>query len=86
MVTTSRQLEINSIAVHPSRPETIYIGTNNYGVMVSNDGGKIVYSDQRWITAAGLPTRFLSDRETPNRIYASTINTATGGGFLLRQQ
>src|SRR6266850_558806 len=27
MVTTSRQLEINSIAVHPSRPETIYIGT-----------------------------------------------------------
>ncbi|PYS67804.1 MAG: hypothetical protein DMF69_22025 [Acidobacteria bacterium] len=35
MVTTSRQLEINSIAVHPSRPEMIYIGTNNYGVMVS---------------------------------------------------
>ena len=24
----------------------------------------------------------LADRETPNRIYASTINTATGGGFL----
>ena len=80
MVTTSRQLEINSIAVHPSRPETVYIGTNNYGVMVSNDGGKSFVP-----TNGGFSGRFanaiLADRETPNRIYASTINTATGGGF-----
>lgn len=80
MVTTSRQLEINSIAVHPSRPDAIYIGTNNYGVMVSNDGGKSFVP-----TNGGFSGRFanaiLADRETPNRIYASTINTATGGGF-----
>ena len=80
MVTTSRQLEINSIAVHPSRPDTVYIGTNNYGVMVSNDGGKSFVP-----TNGGFSGRFanaiLADRETPNRIYASTINTATGGGF-----
>ena len=80
-VTTSRQLEINSIAVHPSRPDVIYIGTNNYGVMVSNDAGKSFTP-----TNAGFSGRFanaiLADRETPNRIYASTINTATGGGFL----
>jgi len=79
-VTTSRQLEINSIAVHPSRPDTVYIGTNNYGVMVSNDGGKSFVP-----TNGGFSGRFanaiLADRETPNRIYASTINTATGGGF-----
>ena len=81
MVTTSRQLEINSIAVHPSRPDTVYIGTNNYGVMVSNDGGKSFTP-----TNGGFSGRFaytiLADREAPNRIYASTINTATGGGFL----
>ena len=81
MVTTSRQLEINSIAVHPSRPDMIYIGTNNYGVMVSNDGGKSFVP-----TNGGFSGRFanaiLADREAPNRIYASTINTATGGGFL----
>jgi peptidoglycan hydrolase-like protein with peptidoglycan-binding domain len=80
MVTTSRQLEINSIAVHPSRPDMIFIGTNNYGVMVSNDGGKSFVP-----TNGGFSGRFanaiLADRETPNRIYASTINTATGGGF-----
>jgi photosystem II stability/assembly factor-like uncharacterized protein len=80
MVTTSRQLEINSIAVHPSRPDTIFIGTNNYGVMVSTDGGKSFTP-----TNGGFSGRFanaiLADRETPNRVYASTINTATGGGF-----
>jgi photosystem II stability/assembly factor-like uncharacterized protein len=81
MVTTSRQLEINSIAVHPSRPDMIFIGTNNYGVMVSSDGGKSFTP-----TNGGFSGRFanaiLADRETPNRVYASTINTATGGGFL----
>ncbi|HEV7475615.1 MAG TPA: peptidoglycan-binding protein [Pyrinomonadaceae bacterium] len=81
MVTTSRQLEINSIAIHPSRPQTIYIGTNNYGVMVSYDGGKNFLP-----TNGGYSGRFANvitaDREMPNRIYASTINTTTGGGFL----
>src|SRR5216683_765873 len=81
MVTTSRQLEINSIAIHPSRPQTIYIGTNNYGVMVSTDGGKNFAP-----TNAGYSGRFanviVADREMPNRVYAATINTTTGGGFL----
>jgi len=49
-------------------------------VMVSNDGGKSFVP-----TNGGFSGRFanaiLADRETPNRIYASTINTATGGGF-----
>jgi photosystem II stability/assembly factor-like uncharacterized protein len=80
MVTTSRQLEVNSISVHPAHPETIYIGTNNYGVMVSNDGGKSFVPSN-----GGYSGRFansiLSDREMPNRIYATTINTTTGGGF-----
>ncbi len=81
MVTTSRQLEINSITVHPSRPEVIYIGTNNYGVMVSYDSGKSFMP-----TNGGYSGRFanaiVADREMPNRVYAATINTATGGGFL----
>lgn len=80
MVTTSRQLEINAIAVHPSRPDMVFVATNNYGVMVSNDGGKSFTP-----TNAGFSGRFanaiLADREAPNRVYASTINTATGGGF-----
>jgi photosystem II stability/assembly factor-like uncharacterized protein len=80
MVTTSRQLEINSITVHPSNPNMIYIGTNNYGVMVSNDAGKNFFPSNN-----GFSGRFvnaiLPDRENNSRVYATTINTATGGGF-----
>ncbi len=80
MLTTSKQLEINSITVHPKNPDTIFIGTNNYGVMVSRDGGKSFTQ-----TNGGYSGRFANnivpDREQPDRVYASTINTATGGGF-----
>jgi photosystem II stability/assembly factor-like uncharacterized protein len=80
-VTTNRQgFEINAIAVHPDDPDVVFIGTNNYGVMVSRDGGRNFapsnegYSGRRAYSV-------LPDREKPNRVYAATINTATGGGY-----
>ena len=80
-VTTNRQsFEVNAIAVHPTNPDTVYIGTNNYGVMISRDGGKNWapsnggYSGRRAYTV-------VPDREKPGRVYATTINTATGGGY-----
>lgn len=79
-LTTSKQLEINSIAVHPKNPQTIYIGTNNYGVMVSTDGGKN-FAPSNGGYSGRFANAILSDREKPGRIYATTINTATGGGF-----
>lgn len=79
-LTTSKQLEINSIAVHPSNPQTIYIGTNNYGVMVSRDGGKS-FSTSNGGYSGRFANSIVVDRERPERIYTTTINTATGGGF-----
>ena len=79
-VTTNRQnFEVNAIAVHPDNPDTVYIGTNNYGVMVSRDGGR------NWAPSNGgysgrRAYAILADREKPGRVYATTINTATGGG------
>ncbi len=79
-LTTSRNLEINSIAVHPDEPNRVFIGTNNYGVMVSNDAGKNFVP-----TNANFSSRFTysvtADGQTPDRLYAATQNTATGGGF-----
>jgi photosystem II stability/assembly factor-like uncharacterized protein len=79
-LTTQRDLEVNSIAVHPDAPNRVFIGTNNYGVMVSNDGGK------NFVPANGnFTSRFTysvtPDISQPNRLYAATHNTATGGGF-----
>lgn len=80
MITTQKDLEINSIAVHPDAPERIYIGTNNYGVMVSNDGGKNFTQTNDNFTSRFAYT-INADVEQPNRLYATTHNTATGGGF-----
>ena len=80
-LTTSKKLEVNAITVHPSNPDKIYIATNNYGVMVSEDGGKSFGSNN-----GNFSSRFtydvVPDVEKPNRYYATTINTATGGGFI----
>lgn len=78
--TSSRQLEINSIAVHPKNPAHIYIGTNNYGVMISRDMGKTFTASNSGFSARRAYSLH-PDREQPNRLYATTINTATGGGF-----
>lgn len=79
-LTTQRNLEVNSIAVHPDEPNRVFIGTNNYGVMVSNDGGRNFAQSND-----GFTSRFTysvtPDIEQPNRLYAATHNTATGGGF-----
>lgn len=80
-IQTSRQLEVNSITVHPDEPNRIYIGTNNYGVMVSNDGGK-TFTQTNGNFSSRLTYTITPDIEQSNRLYATTINTATGGGFI----
>lgn len=79
-LTTRRDLEINSIAVHPLEPNRVFIGTNNYGVMVSIDGGRSFVP-----TNDNFSSRFayslIADNKTADRLYATTQNTATGGGF-----
>lgn len=79
-LTTQRNLEINSIAVHPDEPNRVLIGTNNYGVMVSTDGGRN-FSQTNTNFSSRLTYSITPDIQQPNRLYAATHNTATGGGF-----
>lgn len=79
-MTTQRDLEINSVAVHPDDPNRIFIGTNNYGVMISNDGGKTFNQANDNFTSR-FTYSITADRENASRLYAMTQNTATGGGF-----
>jgi len=79
-LTTQRDLEINSIAVHPDDPMHIFIGTNNYGVMVSTDGGKNFAQTNTDFTSR-FTYAITPDIAQSNRLYALTHNTATGGGF-----
>lgn len=78
---TQRELEVNSIAVHPEEPNKIYIATNNYGLMVSTDGGQNFKLNNGNFTSRFMQ-KIVPDVERPNRFYATTNNTATGGGFI----
>lgn len=80
-LTTRRDLEINSISVHPDEPEKVFIGTNNHGVMVSEDGGRnFVETNTKFSSRFTYSVKI--DNERPERLYATTQNTATGGGFV----
>ena len=80
IMTTPRTMEVNSIAVHPDEPNRIFIGTNNFGVLVSNDGGKNFEP-----TNDNFTSRFTysvtPDLSQRDRLYATTQNTSTSGGF-----
>ena len=80
IMTTSRTMEVNSIAVHPDEPNRVFIGTNNFGVLVSTDGGKnfVPTNDNFTSRFTYSVTPDLTDR---GRLYATTQNTSTGGGF-----
>ena len=80
-LTTQKNLEINSITVNAAEPNKVFIGTNNYGIMVSNDGGRNFVQANENFTSR-LTYTVTPDRELPNRLYATTQNTATGGGFV----
>ncbi len=79
-LTTQRNLEINSIAVHPDEPKRIFIATNNYGVMVSMDGGKNFVPTNENFTSR-FTYSITPDIAQANRLYATTHNTASSGGF-----
>jgi len=79
-LTTQRDLEINSIAVHPDEPDRIFLGTNNYGVLVSNDGGRN-FSPANGNFTSRFTYSLTPDIQDPNRMYAITHNVGTGGGF-----
>ena len=65
-LTTQRNLEINSIAMHPDEPNRIFIATNNYGMMVSNDGGKNFVTTNDTFTSR-LTYSITPDAVQPNR-------------------
>ncbi len=79
--TTQRNVEVNSIAVHPEEPNRVFIATNNFGVLVSNDSGKTFAPANENFTSR-FTYSVVPDSERQGRIYATTQNTASSGGFV----
>lgn len=84
-MTTSRNMEVNKIAVHPDKPERVFIATNNFGVLVSNDGGRNFAPTNNDFTSR-FTYSVTPDAELPDRLYAITKNTAMSGGFFFHSE
>ena len=82
-MTTQKSLEVNSIAVHPDMPNRIFIATNVNGVMVSEDGGATFKQTNDNFTSR-LTYSITADVAQEGRLYATTHNTASSGGFLFK--
>jgi photosystem II stability/assembly factor-like uncharacterized protein len=79
-----RYLEtVTSLAVHPSRPNTLWAGTREDGVVRSTDGGRT------WTAGRGIPTHddvlaLVVDPSNPRRLFAGLeaagLFTSSDGG------
>lgn len=80
---TSR-LVINAIAVHPERPERVFAATDNYGILISTDGG-----ENYELSNAGFISRYVNtvvaDRTERGRIYAGVLYDSANGGFFVSE-
>lgn len=81
---TSRRLIINAVAVHPDQPDRVYLGTDDFGILMSDDGGEN-YKE----TNAGFISRqiraVLADRTERGRVYAGVIFDGQNGGVFVSE-
>jgi photosystem II stability/assembly factor-like uncharacterized protein len=80
-LTTQRNLEVNSIAVHPELPDRVFIATNTHGVMASDDSGA-TFSPANADFSSRFTFSVVPDVHREGRLYAITLNIGTGGGYV----
>ncbi|MGE0130221.1 MAG: hypothetical protein AB7U82_19215 [Blastocatellales bacterium] len=81
---TSVRTVINSIAIHPARPDRVFLGTEDNGVLISVDGGEGYDASN-----AGFINRqvraVLADRTERGRVYAGVIFDGVNGGMFISE-
>ena len=83
-VKTSPRLIINAISIHPDKPDCVFVGTEDMGVMISNDGGENYVSSNTGFISRQVRV-VLPDRTQPGRIYAGVIFDGVGGGLFISE-
>jgi photosystem II stability/assembly factor-like uncharacterized protein len=81
---TSARTVINAIAVHPDRPDRVFLGVDDLGVLVSVNGG-----ESYDVSNAGFINRqvraVVADKAERGRIYAGVIFDRTNGGLFISE-
>jgi photosystem II stability/assembly factor-like uncharacterized protein len=81
---TSPRTVINAVAVHPDRPDRVFLGVDDVGVLISVDGG-----ESYEVSNAGFINRqvraVVADKAERGRIYAGVIFDRTNGGLFISE-
>ena len=81
---TSAQLVINSISIHPSLPDRVFLGTQDNGVLISLDGGETYEASNAGFINRQIRT-VLADSKERGRIYAGVIFDGLNGGLFVSE-
>ncbi|MBX3277521.1 MAG: hypothetical protein KF868_05900 [Acidobacteria bacterium] len=81
---TPLRLVINAVAVHPDRPDRVYLGTDDYGVLVSEDAGESYEPSNAGFISRQVHT-VLADRNERGRVYAGVIFDGANGGLFISE-
>ncbi|MGH9799347.1 MAG: hypothetical protein ACRD82_03205, partial [Blastocatellia bacterium] len=81
---TSSQLVINAIAIHPSQPDRVFLGTEDHGVLISTDGGETFESSNAGFINRRVPT-VLADSKRQGRVYAGVLFDGLNGGLFVSE-
>lgn len=81
---TPLRLVINSVAVHPNRPDRVFLGTDDYGVLISNDGGESYEPSNAGFISRQVRT-LVADVSQKGRIYAGVIFDGPNGGLFVSE-
>lgn len=83
-VTVSRRQVINAVAIHPDQPDRVFLGTEDSGILVSNDSGETFEASN-----AGFINRqvrvVVPDTTERGRVYAGVIFDGVNGGFFISE-
>ncbi len=81
---TSSQLVINAIAIHPSQPDRVFLGTEDNGVLISTDGGETYEASNAGFVNRYVPA-VLADSKVPGRVYAGVLFDRLNGGLFISE-
>lgn len=81
---TSRRLTVQDIALHPQRPQWVFIATEEAGVWISRDGG-MTFRPSNQGFSSWVITGILPDREIPGRIYCGVVGGGLEGSFFISE-
>ncbi|MBI2821548.1 MAG: hypothetical protein HYX74_04935 [Acidobacteria bacterium] len=79
---TSPDLTINAVAVNPRNPSQMYLGTDDAGILKSDDGGRR-FLQSNFGFAHRQVAQLVSDPREQRRLYVSVLFDRTYGGLFI---